>query len=293
MNGGGKNLGLKETDCWSSRGSPSGERVWAETWITKWTAGKQCSRRGNSKSGRIWERKAWWVQATQGEDSWNRVPDLGSQFPQAHSAAVRRDGVARLFLTFYVSPGRARGHIPRKCPTLWSCAHTNRCFYFLILTIIVNKNKVNGGHQNCAEYLLTCKDCVLLCKNLTERSPFLGSSRDFTKQCSEMVSLKTPVWSWCKSVGNAWGSNSVFLYYYFQMSKEAVHEQICKTYCNTINKESCLFLCYWCAYVWTHMWRKAAPWWSWLSPLHGWFQGPGSGHQALWQALTHGAILLT
>lgn len=27
------------------------------------------------------------------------------------------------------------------------------------------------------------------------------------------------------------------------MLKEAVDEQICKTFCNTIKKESCLFLC--------------------------------------------------
>lgn len=170
-----------ERDCWSSHGGPSGERAWAETWITKWTVGKQCSRRGNSKSGKLWERKPWWVQATQGEDSWNRVPALDGQFPQTHSAAVRRDGVATLFLTFCVSPGRAKGHIPRKCLTLWSCTHTNRCFNFLILTIIVNKNKVNGGHQNCAECLRTLKDCVLFYSNssVTQRSSFLGSCRDF------------------------------------------------------------------------------------------------------------------
>lgn len=184
---------------------------------------------------------------------------------------------------------------PESVP-LYEAVLTQTCFYFLILIIIVNKNKVNGGYQNCAEYLLTRKDCVLLCRNssVTERSPFLGSCRDFTKQCSEMVSLKTPVWSWCKSVGNAWGSNLVFLYYYLEMLKEAVDEQICKTYCNTIKKESCLFLCVTdVQYVWTHTWRKAAPWWSWLSPLHGRFPGPGLGHQALWHALTHGAILLT
>lgn len=65
-----------------------------------------------------------------------------------------------------------------------------------------------------------------------------GAAEIFTKQCSERVSLKTPVWSWRKSAGNAWGSNSVFLYHYFQRLREAVDEKVC----STIKKASCLFL---------------------------------------------------
>lgn len=65
-----------------------------------------------------------------------------------------------------------------------------------------------------------------------------GAAEIFTKQCSERVSLKTPVWSWRKSAGNAGGSNSVFLYHYFQRLREAVDEKVC----STIKKASCLFL---------------------------------------------------
>lgn len=70
-----------------------------------------------------------------------------------------------------------------------------------------------------------------------------GAAEIFTNQCSETVSLKTPVWPWRKSAGNAWGSNSVFLYYYFQMLREAVDEKVCSTIKRNLVYSYVLLMC--------------------------------------------------